>query len=150
MFDLFKKYTRDGHHAQKYVGALVILESSLHWVNLLQQIVSWWTNLQDAIQATIDKQVKSNLIFTFSYYNVLGNEVSYRTPPTIQSPETINNLGTSTTESTLRLINKQWKNSIRSDLDIHQNTGKSYHWYCYFAVVVIIGDDIAPRIIRTP
>ena len=64
----FKKHMREEHHALKQVGALTIKESSFYQANIVQQVLSQQSELQDNLQASIDQQVKDSILLALSEY----------------------------------------------------------------------------------
>ena len=127
----FKNHMREEHHALKLVGALSIQESSFYQANMIQQVLTQQSELQDNLQNTINQQVKDSLFTALTEYST-----------TMESPqqEVINNVTAQATDTNttalLHLIEKltQKVDALSSNSrpqDINPKTGKKFKRYCW-------------------
>ena len=128
-FEQFEKHMREEHHALKQVGALTIQESNFHQANMIQQVLTQQTEMQDNLQASIDQQVKDSLL------NALTEYLTTLEP--IQE-EVVNNVAIKAKDATsetllemmIKLSNKFEELSATKVLsDINPRTGKKYKRY---------------------
>ena len=61
-FAQFKKNMHEEHHTLKQVGALTIQSSTFHHANMIQQILTQQTEIQDNLKTSIDQKVKDSLL----------------------------------------------------------------------------------------
>ena len=59
---------RGEHHASKQIGALSIQESSFYQANMIQQVLTQQSELQENLQASMDQQVKDSLLSALTEY----------------------------------------------------------------------------------
>ena len=131
-FTLFKQHMRAEHHALKQVGALTIQESTFQQANMIQQVLSQQSELQDNLQASIDAQVKDSL------YNAL---MEYTSSTETEQPEEINNVAANahkaSNEAIIKLLLKlteKMENISKppsQNPNINPKTGKKYKRYCW-------------------
>ena len=129
-YSKFKKHMRDEHHALKQAGALTIKESSFYQANMIQQVLTQQSELQDNLQASIDQQVKDSLLLALIKYTNQSEE------PQV---EVANNVTTkakdASTETILDMIaalTKKVEDLKRpTDTDINPRTDKKFkRYYC--------------------
>ena len=130
-FAKFKKHMREEHHALKLVGALSIQESSFHQANMIQQVLTQQSDLQDNLQTTIDQQVKDSLFTALSEYS------NTMEPP---QQDVINHVTAQTNDTSttalLHLIEKLTQkvdalSSTSRTPDVNPKTGKKFKRYCW-------------------
>ena len=130
-FAQFKKHMREEHHALKQVGALTIKDSSFYHANIIQQVLTQQTEMQDNLQTAIVQQVKDSLLNALTEY-LATQEPSHE--------EVIKNVSTkakdATTETILdmmiKLSNKvEELSAAKISSDINPRTGKKYKRYCW-------------------
>ena len=118
------------HHALKQVGALLIQESTFYQVNMIQQVLTQHSELQDNLQASIDQQVKENLL------SALTDFTSSHEPPQDHVINNITNKANDvTTDKLLQMIEtlstKVDELKHPADTDINPRTGKKFKRYCW-------------------
>ena len=114
---------RAEHHALKQVGALTIQDSSFHQANMIQQVLSQQSELQDNLQASINAQVKDSLLNALTEYTTTNEPVT---------TEEINNVNAATKnmsneailELLLKLTNKMDAMNTVPYPEIDPKTGK--------------------------